>query len=214
MMTYRFGKLIRQQSAKLAALLLMTILATQVAAQSGGSREEAMPLTRGEISGPMESAAARDYYYTFAVNPGEFVLTLDVASENSMTAYAGVTVDVFDKSSTTLLCCFLVQSSYGRSETGVKKIRIERRQTLILRLKVANGSGSYRLRLGGPVVLPEADTLRVSSSGGTDIITGPGVARTTPPATPNDHGMLRIEMGDGTVQTIPLSRVRRITIEQ
>src|SRR5438128_4292062 len=123
-----------------ASLILSSLAFASIAtlAQSR-DRDHPTPITSNDISGVILAGNDRykdyknDYYYTLTAGPGEVAFTVN-AQAATHSAVVGAVLDVYDESSETLFCCFLVQSS-GADEQRIRRVTLSKRQQLTLHIQ-------------------------------------------------------------------------------
>jgi hypothetical protein len=173
-----------------AALILSAVSLPLVFAQSK-DRDHPTPITSPEINGFVDKTVAGDhYYYSLTAGPGE--LTFGLSCEAGRDTNTSVVFQLFDITGHSVfyepcnVCC-------GNTWQKVSRITLARKQPLVLLTNIYDGDGGkYRVRISGPLEL----AVSAPASGGAP-----------------SHGKLRIEMTDGTIQEIDLTRVRRLTWE-
>ncbi|HVF27971.1 MAG TPA: hypothetical protein VM943_07015 [Pyrinomonadaceae bacterium] len=186
---------LRQIGMAVAAVVLLMAAAGSSAAQST-NRDNPTPLKSDELKVDF-SQDDPEYFYSFTAGPGEVVFTLDVkgAAPSGGVPYFhlfntdGRQLDSFDQF-----------AAGNASEKSVKRVSFARRQTVVMRVAKPIGAGSYRLRIGGAVVLEKGAATGRGNGGD---------SRMGLPA----NGTLRIEMNDGSAQEYDLRRVQRVTVK-
>jgi len=152
-----------------AVVILVTlILAVDSANAQSKDRDNPTQLTSNEISGLINEDNLGDhYYYTFVAGPGEITLTLSVQSGNGKSNQ--VSFDLSNDNARQL--GYGTMGAYGgRTEQLVKRIDVNRRQPVLLHITIndwSQGSGRYRLRVGGAVDVSQ----NKQSAGGGDSVT-------------------------------------------
>lgn len=178
-------------TSTLGILLAITALINSVDAQST-YRDNPTPLTQPDITGIVDKNNDSEYFYSFVAKPGTVIITLDVAPNKQNTLnYVGV--DLFNLNAQELLSFDV--GVISKSKRKIQRLQIKRQQTIIMRISRRNrkGAASYRIRVDGSVQLPKANIRSIQLP---------------------SEGMLRLEMNDGTVQEINLSRVRNATVRK
>ncbi len=178
-------------TSTLGILLAITALINSVDAQST-YRDNPTPLTQPDITGIVDKNNDSEYFYSFVAKPGTVIITLDVAPNKQNTLnYVGV--DLFNLNAQELLSFDV--GVISKSKRKIQRLQIQRQQTIIMRISRRNrkGAASYRIRVDGSVQLPKANIRSIQLP---------------------TEGMLRLEMNDGTVQEINLSRVRNATVRK
>ncbi|MDJ0616988.1 MAG: hypothetical protein QNJ63_09615 [Calothrix sp. MO_192.B10] len=177
-------------ASTLGLILAITALINSVEAQSS-DRNRPSILTQPDITGIVDQNNHSEYFYSFVVQPGEVVITLDVTPDKRNTLnYVGV--DLFNINAKKLLSFDV--GVISKSKRKIRRLQIKRHQTIIMRISRRNskGSASYRLHVGGSVQLPKQSTTSIQLP---------------------IQGILHLEMDDGTVREINLSRVRKVTVK-
>ncbi|MBA2340972.1 MAG: hypothetical protein H0V88_11290 [Pyrinomonadaceae bacterium] len=108
-------------------------------------------------------------------------------------------VDVFDMRNNPVTSAAII-ATHRNSEVGAtRRIRLVRRQNMIMRLKFDGNAERFRVRLGGAIDLPYAS---VDARDPVDV----------PVRSTSTRGTLRIEMDNGSIQEFNLDRVRQVTV--
>lgn len=136
----------------LAASLLVLIAASGSAFAQSTDRDHPTPFRSHEVSGEL-NAREVEYFYSFTAGPGEVTITVDVKSSDGTTGTAFELLDA--DANKVLICCEGAQAdSSGTTGRDVKSIKLGKRQTVILHLTPFKyGTGTYRVRISGAVVL-------------------------------------------------------------
>lgn len=87
-----------------------------------------------------------EYYYSFTAGPGEVVVTVDLKAKSGST---NADVEIFDGDSNKIF--YYYPNATTTNERGVKKISVNSKQQLVLRLAFDGNAGDYAIKLAGPV---------------------------------------------------------------
>ncbi len=181
----------------LGAMVTLTTLPSLVTAQSADG-DRPTPLAEINLNGNVDKDNQSEYYYSFIADPGEVTITLDIQPNN---ANVLVGVDLFN-SETKELLSFEVPAYNSTSVREIQRVQIDRKQPIFIRIgrKQSSGSATYRVRVTGAV--QPANSQQGTTTESTSSLNLPS------------QGMLRIEMDNGSVEEINLSRIRRATVRQ
>lgn len=184
--------MLRLASKALAMFVFLIALAVAAIGQST-DRDNPTKLTKPEISGFIDGQNARtQYYYSVTAGPGELVITLDVKAVGYHTSVA---YKIFDQDAREI-ADGSVDSVQGGENRRVDRFVLSRKTSFIIRLTPGpiwgkSESGSFRLRLSGPVDVSGASS---------------------PTCLPK-QGTLRVKMKDGSIKEIDLKQADEITIQ-
>ncbi|MCA1636123.1 MAG: hypothetical protein LC785_16135 [Acidobacteria bacterium] len=132
-----------------------------------------------------------EYFYSFKAGPGEVTLTFDVKADKGANLH-GFDYEVFDAKSRRLAGGFL-DPVRGESKRRVETVKLKGTlpQELVLKLVVTEYVDTYRIRLGGAVVIapaetapPQATEVLPPAQGGETPTAAETPATATEPATP------------------------------
>jgi hypothetical protein len=98
------------------------------------------------------------YFYKFTAGPGKLTVTIEVKASGTN---AGAMLDLFDANSRPLLSDVLAQGIDGGSERIVNSVQFSGKRNILMRIKGlkygdTGGTGTYKITLDGPVVVPQA----------------------------------------------------------
>jgi len=98
------------------------------------------------------------YFYKFTAGPGKLTVTIEVKASGTN---AGAMLDLFDANSRPLLSDVLAQGIDGGSERIVNSVQLSGKRNIVMRIKGlkygdTGGTGTYKITLDGPVVVPQA----------------------------------------------------------
>lgn len=128
-------------------------IATFIASGTAKSpyKDKATPILSKEISGKTADNA-KDHFYTFVAGPGE----VEVIANLKSASYAAMNVDLFDRDANSLGSVAI--TTLGKNERGVGRIKLQRRQTVILGIHTDSTgiAGNFQVRLNGAVQLAAA----------------------------------------------------------
>jgi CARDB protein len=149
------GKLIRSKQLLLLAVLLMN--AGMIAAQANG-RNHPSPLVSNTIEGHGTGKKIEEFY-TFTAGPGEVSITVDLTATSGST---GADVELFNSDNKIF---FNYPNATTTTERSAKRISVNTRQVVILRLAFDASMSKYRVTLGGAVELtPSANPNSIETS--------------------------------------------------
>ena len=131
----------------LGLLFILAMMAGLAPAQSK-DRDHPTKLKSNQLNGNVEPSGD-EYFYSFLAQPGELTLTADVKANGSG---ATVTYELLDENgSKALLCCVYAQGDGAGSGRQRDKIRLAKRQLVILHITQPNsGGGTFQFRFSGP----------------------------------------------------------------
>lgn len=183
----------------LLVLLTIIVLPNSSSAQSR-DRTNPTQLTSNTISGVIGDNVGDKYYYTFEAGPGELVITFDVESNKGAFNISTVTFQVFNEDAKSIGIAYLVVPG-GDAGRKVERISFSRRQNVVLKIEIAenSGSGKYKLQLSGDVALGQS-----GSNISKEKLSGSGCLP--------KQGTLIIKMKDGSKKIIDLSEADTITV--
>jgi hypothetical protein len=181
---------LRHNAINLAVVLVMFVASFSSAAAQSTDRDRPTKLTSNELrGGPVDDTV--EYYYSLVAGPGEITVTVDAkASKNAVAP--GIFVELFDSKARKLVDVSVIVG-LGESKRNVQSVKLGSKQPLVMQLKLERGLEQYLVRIEGALQLGKPE-----QTGG---------------ASQPSRGKLRIEMNDGSIQELDLSRVRRITVE-
>lgn len=125
------------------------------------------------------------YFYKFTAGPGKLTVTIEVKASGTN---AGAMLDLFDaKSSRPILPDVLAQGVDGGSERIVNSIQLSGKKDVVIKIKGlkygdTGGTGTYKVTLDGPVILPQAP----AQQGGGAAANNAPAAPAGPPAAANN----------------------------
>lgn len=167
------------------ALVITSVLLVVLARSAGVSAQEPStdmdaptPFTSNEVKGAGTSDKT-EYFYSFKAGPGEITLTFDVKADKGANLH-GFDYEVLDAKSRRLAGGFL-DPVRGESKRKVETVRLKGSapQELVLKITVTEYMDTYRIRLGGAVVVAPAVGTPAPTGGGAQAEPG---AETSPPA--------------------------------
>ena len=172
-------------------------------------------LTSNEISGSFDSEKKGDnYFYSFTAGPGEVVITFSLKGPGSLTT-SQYSVSVLDENSKELGNGF-VTAGGGNSEQQVLRVKVPRKQVVLLRIRnltvIGGGTATYRLRVSGDVHIAqeaEADPLEAATLRSIEMRRNQ--SRNGLECLPK-QGTLIVKMKDGSKKIIDLSEAETVTI--
>jgi hypothetical protein len=166
----------------LVSLFLLLTLAGPASAQST-DQDSPTPFTTNEVKGT-GTEDKTEYFYSFNADPGEVTLTFDVKAEKNANL-SGFDYEVLNAKGKRLVGGF-VDPVRGESKRTVATVSVKGpgTQQLLLKLTVTEFVATFRVRLGGPVVVAAADSAAAqpaTAAGGA--VSPAAVPQTTPDPT-------------------------------
>ena len=146
----------RPKVARMVAILAAVAVVLCNAAAQSRDRDRPTRIESNELHGEL-IGGGDERFYSFVAGPGEVRITVDVRSFDGT---AALNFELLDKdASDKILCCEFAQAdSTGESGRNIKSVKLGRRQTVVLSLAPGStGRGTFRVRLGGAVMLKGAD---------------------------------------------------------
>lgn len=211
----------------LAAISIMLLAFDRPAVAQSSDPDHPTPMTGAEVKGRWPGGnKAFAHYYSFTAGPGEVIVMFNFVSDKYSLNVGGQLMDAYGKAFTELNTTaeqnMEYQFVYGMAEeSGIRlvgRFNVKRRQKLMIGAYSRAGStpefgGSYKIRVegGDPSFngdTPPANLGNSSNNPPANTNTGNGSL----PCLPRS-GRLRIEMEDGSVQEINLSRMRNASIK-
>jgi hypothetical protein len=218
-----------------AALAFAIPIAGQSADQSSPT-----PLTTAEFSGKGPAKEAI-YYFNFAGGPGEVTIRLEIKAKQYSTF---ARLEVLDSELSTLATHNMNAATTSGSQQVLKKINLDAKQTVLLKVTLDGNLANYKIAIGGaveagatetgastPTDVPSADT-----GAGSNSSTDPSPSEASPGPTASTggnkffnvdfgkfkvgqfinlpKGTLVIQMKDGSTQEIDLMTVKSVTIKK
>jgi len=152
-----------RRGLRAAILSFMLIAACNANAQGPASTDRDNPtlLTSNSISGVGVNQKT-EYFYSFAVTPGDVKLLLEVAADKNA-AVSSVDISVFDADANTLASAY-ANPDHGSSRHAAKTITIKSPQTLLLQVTVSPGVNTFKISLSGSVNIEPATPTDASDS--------------------------------------------------
>lgn len=120
-------------------------------------RDNPTPLTSKVITDELDGSDTA-YFYKFTAGPGKLTVTIEVKAAGTN---AGAMLDLFDANSRPLLSDVLAQGIDGGTERIVNSVQLSGKRNLVMKIKGlkygdTGGTGTYKITLDGPVVVPQA----------------------------------------------------------
>lgn len=158
-------------------ILLLAATAIETRAQSQ-DRDNPTPLTANVIQGNGIGKKV-EYYYGFTAGPGELVVTVDLKAKSGST---NADVEIFDEDASKIL--YLYPNATSQNERSVKKVTLNSKQLLTLRLALDPSAGAYSIKLAGPVepavAAPAADAVTAATDATTATASQPDASVAQP----------------------------------
>jgi len=127
-------------------LSLLLMVATMIGANAQSQdRDNPTPLTSNTIQGSGIGKKV-EYYYGFTGGPGEIVVTVDLKARTGST---NADVEIFDEDASKIF--YYYPNATSQNERAVKRVTLNSKQQLTLRLALDNSAGAYLIKLAGPV---------------------------------------------------------------
>lgn len=154
-------------------VLLLILIASVVSANAQSKdRDNPTQLTSNLISGLINSDNLGDnYYYSFVAGPGEITITLSIEAGPKSGVFPNpnqVSFELFDENARKIASKSQIAFD-GRTEQAIERIRLTRRQDILLRISITegfnSGLGKYRLRLSGAVDINQNTSSTRDSAG-------------------------------------------------
>jgi hypothetical protein len=196
------------------SLIVVTVASNSAIAQSTDIGNPTR-LTSTEISGSYDSENRGDnYFYSFTAGPGELVITFSLKGPGSLTT-SQYSVSVLDENSKELGGGF-VTAGGGNSEQQVLRVKVPRKQVVLLRIRnltvIGGGTATYRLRVSGDVHIGQAAALDpIEAATERSILMRRNQSRNNSECLPK-QGTLIVKMKDGSKKIIDLSEAETVTI--
>ena len=179
------------------AIVITSMLFIALACGAGASAQEPstdMDAPTAFSSNEVKGAGTdekTEYFYSFKAGPGEVTLTFDVKADKGANLH-GFDYEVFDAKSRRLAGGFL-DPVRGESKRKVETVRLRGAlaQELLLKVVVTEYVDTYRIRLGGAVVIAPAE------------VAPPPPAEVPPPAPGGETSTISETPGTVTEPTTP-----------
>ena len=139
------------------ALLLCTSMSAAFGQERSTDRDNPTPVASNVITDDLDGTDT-SYFYKFTAGPGKLTVTIEVKASGTN---AGAMLDLFDAKSRPMLSDVLAQGVDGGSERIVNSIQLSAKKDIVMRIKGlkygdTGGTGTYKVTLDGPVILPQA----------------------------------------------------------
>ncbi|MEO7969983.1 MAG: hypothetical protein ABI698_01695 [bacterium] len=172
------SRLLSWAALSLMAMLLLGATARSASAQST-DQDSPTPFTANEIKGTGTDDKT-EYFYAFSADPGDVTLTFDVKADKNA-SLSGFDYEVLNAKGKRLAGGFL-DPVRGESKRAIATVSVKGpgTQSLLLKLTVTEYVATYRVRLGGSVVVAGADSATAITAGGGAVSAAP-----MPQATPD-----------------------------
>lgn len=144
-------------SLVVALILIGTSVGMASAQERSTDRDSPTPLTANVITDELDGSDTA-YFYKFTAGPGKLTVAIEVKASGTN---AGAMLDLFDADSRPLLSDVLAQGVDGGSERIVNSVQLSGKRELVMKIKGlkygdTGGTGTYKITLDGPVVVPQA----------------------------------------------------------
>lgn len=219
----------------LSAVLAICCLAISIAAQSTNQAEPTQ-FTGTEYTGKAPSKETL-YFFSFTGGPGEVTIRLEIKAKQYSTF---ARLEVLDSELNTLATHNMNAATTSGSQQVLKKISLDEKQTVLLKVTLDGNLANYKITLGGAVEVgapTPSDTPPADTGGGaiTSSESAAGEAGPAPTASTGSNkffnidfgkfklgqfinmpksGTLVIQMKDGTTQEIDLAGVKSVTVKK
>ena len=139
------------------ALLFCTSMSVAFGQERSTDRDNPTPIAANVITDDLDGSDT-SYFYKFTAGPGKVNVTIEVKASGTN---AGAMLDLFDAKSRPILSDVLAQGVDGGSERIVNSVQLSGKRDIVMRIKGlkygdAGGTGTYKVTLDGPVILPQA----------------------------------------------------------
>ena len=201
----------------LLTVLSLTFIGTSQAQST--SQSNPTPFAAKEITGKGPSQET-NYYYSFKGGPGEVMITLNIKAQQYSTF---ARLEVLDAELNTLATHNMNAATTTGSAQVIKKIELNNKQTVLLKLTLDGNLAEYKITLGGAVGFSS------SGSDNSSISTGNTTNQSTNKNKMSNidftkikfgkfinlpkNGTLVIQMNDGLKQEIDLKNVESVTVQ-
>ena len=225
------------KSRHLLLVSILLIVGTAIGANAQSQdRDNPTPLAANTITGSGIGKKV-EYYYSFTAGPGEIIVTIDLKAKAGST---NADVEIFDAESKIF---YIYPNATTTAEHAVKKVMLNSKQPLILRLALDSSAGEYSIKLSGPVELTApavepaasepAATAEQPATSSTESTAGEATADAVKSGKASKlnfgvnilqsvgkqfglptSGVLHLVMKDGTVQDIDLTQVKSASLSK
>jgi len=139
------------------ALLFCASMSAAFGQERSTDRDNPTPVAANVITDDLDGTDT-SYFYKFTAGPGKLTVTIEVKASGTN---AGAMLDLFDAKSRPMLSDVLVQGVDGGSERIVNSVQLSAKKDIVMRIKGlkygdTGGTGTYKVTLDGPVILPQA----------------------------------------------------------
>ena len=153
----RFRKFVRVNTSILLAILAFAFAAV------GQSKDGANPtaFTSSEFTGKGPSKET-NYYFSFSGGPGEVTVRLEIKAKSYSTF---ARLEILDAEQNALAMHNMNASTSSGAQQVVKKIDLDEKQTVVLKVTLDGNLASYKITLGGAVETGTPSTDSTASTG-------------------------------------------------
>src|ERR1700741_5045356 len=165
------------------ALLFCTSMSVAFGQERSTDRDNPTPIAANVITDDLDGSDT-SYFYKFTAGPGKLTVTIEVKASGTN---AGAMLYLFDANSRPILSDVLAQGVDGGSERIVNSVQVSGKKEIVMKIKAlkygdTGGTGTYKVTLDGPVILPQAPA---PQGGGAPANNVPVAAPAGPGAPPN-----------------------------
>lgn len=222
----------------IAAILAIYCMAVSITAQST-NQSEPTQFSGNEYTGKGPSKETL-YYFGFTGGPGEVSVRLEIRAKQYSTF---ARLEILDAELNTLATHNMNASTTSGSQQVLKKINLDEKQTVLLKVTLDGNLANYKIALGGAIETGASgpstptDAPPVDTGGGTTPSTEstPSEASPGPSSSTGSNkffnvdfgkfklgqfinlpktGTLVIQMKDGTTQEIDMASVKSVTVKK
>ena len=139
------------------ALLFCASMSAAFGQERSTDRDNPTPVTANVITDDLDGTDTY-YFYKFTAGPGKLTVTIEVKASGTN---AGAMLDLFDSKSRPILSDVLAQGVDGGSERIANSLQLSGKKEIVMKIKGlkygdSGGTGTYKVTLDGPVILPQA----------------------------------------------------------
>lgn len=156
MNSFNFGRFYARPLL-IAVFLFWASISPVLAQERSTDRDTPTPITAKVITDDLDGTDTA-YFYKFTAGPGKMTVTIEVKATGTN---AGAMLDLFDANSRPMLSDVLAQGIDGGTERIVNNVQLSSKRNIVMRIRGlkygdTGGTGTYKITLDGPVVVPQA----------------------------------------------------------